>query len=139
MMQKLPKAEALRASIVVFSITLAFLALWFVDPQKSIWLPRCVFHDMTGLYCPGCGMLRSLHQLVHGNLQGAVAFNILIVFAVPVIAWSIVVELLELLKVKLPCKRFRSVGIYWISSAVIVVFGILRNIQFYPLTLLRPH
>ena len=40
-----------------------------VDPNAAgSPLPGCVFYQFTGLYCPGCGMTRALHALVHGDL-----------------------------------------------------------------------
>lgn len=35
----------------------------------------CVFHRITGLDCPGCGMTRAFLRLLHGDWRGAWAFN----------------------------------------------------------------
>ena len=44
---------------------------------------------MTGLYCPGCGTLRCLHALLHGDLRSAIGFNAMTVLLAPVLlaAW----------------------------------------------------
>ena len=34
--------------------------------------PTCPFLAITGWYCPGCGSLRAVHDLLHGDLAGAV-------------------------------------------------------------------
>jgi len=37
--------------------------------------PPCLFHRLTGLSCPGCGMQRFVHALTHGRLAEAVGYN----------------------------------------------------------------
>ena len=52
-----------------------------VDPNQPGHYPNCLFLAVTGLYCRGCGSLRALHDLAHGDLAGAVARNPLMVLA----------------------------------------------------------
>lgn len=66
---------------------LALLAGWIVytfPPAASTWYPRCVFHALTGLDCPGCGGTRALHQLLHGHVAEAFALNPLLFLLIPV-------------------------------------------------------
>ena len=44
-------------------------------PTAHRWYPRCVFHELTGLDCPGCGGTRALYQLLHGNVAAAWHLN----------------------------------------------------------------
>lgn len=37
--------------------------------------PPCVFHLLTGYWCPGCGITRMLHALVHLDIAGAWRMN----------------------------------------------------------------
>ncbi|WP_230209004.1 DUF2752 domain-containing protein [Nostocoides sp. HKS02] len=53
-----------------------------VDPNQPGHYPTCPFLALTGLYCPGCGSLRAVHDLAHGDLTGALARNPLAVIAV---------------------------------------------------------
>ena len=41
--------------------------VYFFDPRNPGPYPICPFFGLTGCYCPGCGTLRALHQLLHGN------------------------------------------------------------------------
>ena len=41
--------------------------------------PPCLFHAFTGYYCPGCGMTRAMHALVHADVPGALVMNPLMV------------------------------------------------------------
>ena len=48
------------ASISVGALILAALTLvFFADPATHSYYPPCLFHAITGLYCPGCGALTS--------------------------------------------------------------------------------
>ena len=50
---------------------------------------------MFGVRCPGCGSLRALHALAHGDLKAALAFNAPLVIALPVIAFLFFIPLLR--------------------------------------------
>src|SRR6478736_1366514 len=60
-----------------------------VDPNQPGHYPTCPFLFLTGMYCPGCGSLRALHDLTQLALAGAWGMNPLLVLAVPVVvaAW----------------------------------------------------
>ena len=61
-----------------------------VSPEQPGHYPICPFYWATGLYCPGCGGLRAVHALAHGDLVTAVHRNLLFVVLVPfaVAAWT---------------------------------------------------
>lgn len=59
--------------------TLYFVAhrLGLPDASPSVAaLPElCVFHRVTGLDCPGCGMTRAFVRLFQGDWRGAYAYH----------------------------------------------------------------
>ena len=59
-------------------LVLVILALYLAtgDLSKgSRFLPRCGFHELTGLYCPGCGNTRASYALLHGDVGSAIGQN----------------------------------------------------------------
>jgi hypothetical protein len=46
------------------------VALRFL-PRTGLGLPLCMFRQLTGLPCPGCGLTRSMIVLAHGDLATA--------------------------------------------------------------------
>lgn len=52
--------------------------LYAVSPNSPGNYPVCFSYAVTGLYCPGCGLLRSTHALLHGDVGTAFGFNILV-------------------------------------------------------------
>lgn len=55
-----------------------------VDPHRGGHYPPCIWHAVTGTWCPGCGGLRATYDLAHGHLAAAAGENALLVVAVAV-------------------------------------------------------
>ena len=98
-----------------------------VDPNQPGHYPTCPFLALTGMYCPGCGSLRAVHDLAHGDLSGALARNpltvlVLVGMLVAYAAWAR----------RLWLGRPRQwTPPRWLVTAAIVVyfaFGVLRNV-----------
>ena len=121
-------------------VLLAVLAgiLFFFNPSKTALFPPCPFHKLTGLYCPGCGSLRGLHQLLRGRPAAAFALNPLMVLALPFVMYWLCAEALWFcFRKKLPMPYIPA-GWIWALLALIIAYGIARNIPVYPFTLLAP-
>ena len=56
-----------------------------VDPNRPGHYPTCPFLALTGHVCPGCGSLRAVHALAHGDVATAAGLNLLAVAAVPLL------------------------------------------------------
>jgi hypothetical protein len=57
-----------------------------VDPAEPGVFPPCPFRALTGWWCPGCGLTRATHHLLHGDVLGALRFNALTPFVLTLIA-----------------------------------------------------
>ena len=116
------------------------LATWlrFAGPVPPRWLPPCLFHGATGLHCPGCGSARTLHALAHGELRNAWQFNPLVVLALPLFAaWGAVRAVKTLRGDPAPVRLPRHSAA--VALTVLVVYAVLRNLPWWPCTLLAPH
>ena len=58
--------------------------VYFFSPEEFPFYPRCLLFMLTGLSCPGCGGLRAIHHLLHGELVRAFQLNAMLVLAIPV-------------------------------------------------------
>jgi uncharacterized membrane protein YhdT len=131
--------ERLFAFGVVILATAGLLYVRFFNPSAPGSLyPSCPFNSLTGLYCPGCGMTRGLHQLTHGHFLTALHYNALMLLLLPFAAYALVAYALVAARgrgLPLPFTRPAYVtALFWIMLA----FWIVRNIPVYPLTLLAP-
>ena len=126
----------LAALLAVAAAAIATLAL--LDPATSGLFPPCPLRYLTGWYCPGCGSLRALHQLLHGNLRAAWSLNPLTVLLSPFLAYgTISYAFFEIRGSYLPRIFLPAVWIR-VLCAVIILFGIVRNIPVHPFNLLAP-
>jgi hypothetical protein len=118
---------------------LAGAAVLFVfDPAASRLFPPCLFHKLTGLYCPGCGSLRALHSLLNGNLKAALSLNPLMLLCLPFVLYAFAAQGLHyFFNIKIPTVFLKSQYI-WAIFAIIILYTIARNIPHYPFTLLTP-
>jgi len=48
---------------------------WNVESVISHLPPLCLFHAVTGIDCPGCGMTRAFLHLAHGDFTAAWSFH----------------------------------------------------------------
>ncbi len=109
--------------------------LYLFDPNQPGHYPACPTRTLFHVDCPGCGAARCLHALLHGDLSRAVDHNVLLVASLPVVvgiaaywAWGRFVG-------SAPVRRVPS-GLAWGFFAVAVVFAVLRNLPWAPLTYL---
>ena len=116
--------RVLPAALVAAVVVVVFM----INPAGNPLLPSCPLHTLTGMYCPGCGSTRALHQLLHGHLVAAFRFNPLMVATLP---------LLGALVLKRDSLTVRPIWI-WVLLGTVICFGILRNIPQYPFTMLVP-
>ncbi|MBF0343684.1 MAG: DUF2752 domain-containing protein [Nitrospirae bacterium] len=127
-------ATSKQTVIGIGCIAVLGVVLYDVNPEHSSMFPRCIFHTLTGLYCPGCGSTRALHQLLHGNVIAAFRYNQLTMLFVPFIVYALLSYLFPALKFPpLP-----SSNASWLIPAIIILYGVLRNFNTYPFSLLAP-
>jgi hypothetical protein len=108
------------------AMTGALAVLFLFDPTRVPIYPQCVFHQWTGLDCPGCGCLRATHALLHGDLNAALHFNPCLVLSLPLFAWIGFRFLLRRWKEN-PAPVIQTRWI-WFYVGAWLLFGVLRNL-----------
>ena len=104
-------------------------------------LPPCVFHEVTGFHCAGCGITRACHALLHGRVGEAFGQNPLLVAALPLVLAGVAMEGAAWVmgeryrgpRVRLPAWA------HWMLLVTILAYWVLRNVPVWPLSLLAPH
>ncbi|MDT9681495.1 DUF2752 domain-containing protein [Streptomyces sp. TRM76323] len=107
----------------------AFAYVGAVDPNEPGHYPVCPLLRYTGLYCPGCGGLRSAHAFVHGDLAAALGANAM---AVAGYAAFVVFMVFWLVKAArgLPVRLDPSPLALWLLGGAWAVFTVVRNLPF---------
>jgi len=121
---------ALLAGCSLLALALGIVA--FFDPSTHQFFPPCAFHEVTGLFCPGCGSTRCLHSLLQGDISAALGYNSLAVLVMPVLAAGL------FLPTEMSRKWAGHTATGWTMFFVLLAFGLLRNLPAYPFSLLAP-
>ena len=98
-----------------------------IDPNQPGHYPMCPFLAITGLYCPGCGSLRALHDLAHGDPLGALSRNPFALVLFAGLAWGYLRWVRQAATGRYQAWQMPTWLVYGLPAAV-VVFTVLRNI-----------
>ncbi|TBR09861.1 MAG: DUF2752 domain-containing protein [Lysobacter sp.] len=125
------------AIVVAAGLLSGVLALSFFDPGSagSIF-PKCLFLEFTGLYCPGCGLTRMLHALLHGDLRRAVSMNLMVLVSLPALGAIVLNESRSRRLLSPAVARVLYDARLWIGF--VLAFGMLRNLPWAPFSWLAP-
>lgn len=127
-----PAGRLRRAAVplgVLAGVVAAFAYVGSVDPNTPGHYPVCPLLKYSGVYCPGCGGLRSAHAFAHGHLGAALGLNALAVagFVLFAVLWT--VWLSRTLRGRAFEVRLRPVS-WWAIGAMVLLFGVARNLPF---------
>ncbi|MFN0279451.1 MAG: DUF2752 domain-containing protein [Pyrinomonadaceae bacterium] len=133
-----PTGGRLAAAAGAVAIVTGSGLLAYLDPVKASYFPVCPLYSLTGFACPGCGLTRGFHALFHGDAMTALDFNALIPVWVLIVVYIFVS--LALFAVRGRGLPMRLVGPKVLLGFLIVLllFGVLRNLPFYPFSVLYP-
>lgn len=101
------------------------------NPESISFFPSCPFHSITGLYCPGCGSQRAIHDLLHANFLAAISHNPLIVLGIATGLYK------GILWLKYPNSKAAPTNLLYHKNTPLVIlilvisFWILRNIPLF--------
>jgi len=116
----------------------ALVVLMWWDPNSPGHYPPCPFLTLTGFLCPGCGSLRALHALAHGDVVQMVGLNALLPAGLALMAWAWLTWAGRVTgwwsHQPMPSSRHFSQAI----MIVVVLFTVLRNVPTPPFAALAP-
>ena len=116
------RTSKVKIAIVLF---LLFLLYYFLNQRYYFSIP-CLFHEITGLYCPGCGITRLLFSLLQLDFLNAFKSNplifVLIVLYIGYLLLKIVLKITKNKEITIPNY------VYYILLVIVILFGVVRNI-----------
>ncbi|MEV6397667.1 DUF2752 domain-containing protein [Streptomyces sp. NPDC051907] len=125
-----PLARRLAAPLATLAgVAAAFAYVGTVDPNEPGHYPVCPLLRITGIYCPGCGGLRSAHAFVHGDLPAALGANAMAVVGYGVFAAVWVVWLIRAVR-GAPLRVAVAPVWWWALGGVLLIFSVVRNLPF---------
>ena len=114
---------------IMAAVVGAFGYVATVDPNQPGHYPVCPLFRLTGLYCPGCGGLRSAHAFAHGDLLTALQDNAAAVLAYAGFAVVWTVWVVRAARGR-PARVTLGNAHLWTIGAFLLVFTVVRNLPF---------
>ena len=114
----------IRHIIVLIVIFLIYTVLII---SFDIGIP-CVFYEITGLYCPGCGITRLCLSLFEGDVYQAFRYNPIIFIDLPILFILFVLNIF--FKNNKNIKKITDVIIIFLAT-ITIIFGVIRNIPIF--------
>lgn len=137
------KYKYVKYGYLLLAIPIFFLVKYYYlnDPEVANGeglFPKCPFHVLTDLHCPGCGSQRAIHDLLHFRIGEALLHNVTII----IITVVFLAKLYAFFSKRYFKKYYYNLShkAYFTYAIVIFVFAywILRNIPHAPFTMLAP-
>lgn len=91
----------------------------------------CIFHEVTGLYCPGCGVSHMCLSLLSLNFQAAFQANAAIMLLLPLGLIIGIQMAVRYVKYGITKPTHTQNIVLCFMCVVLLVFGILRNLSFF--------
>ena len=133
---KFSNTERVLAAAGILAATTGVFVVSYFNPTTAGFFPVCPLYATTGLSCPGCGLTRGFHALFHGDILDALHFNALLpVYLFIGIYLYVALGLIVVRGRGLPFNIFKPY-LLWGFLIVSLCFGIVRNLPFFPFTLL---
>lgn len=137
--RKIDKRKITRDAVMLTLFIMAGMLYGLLFEFTGLSVP-CVFHLITGLYCPGCGLTHMCMKIMEHKFYDAFRCNPgVFVLSGPLFLILFTDWLFKILYIKKPCFVIHLRGkkdiniyifemLYFVFSAILIVYGILRNI-----------
>ena len=116
---------------VNIAVLTGLLILIYFPFSQYRFYPACPWYALTHTYCPGCGTLRGINHMLHGDILGLIKSNKMAVIFVPILVWEYVhVGVQGLRGYKLPELVLSKFEVYLLLALIIVYWVARKYIRF---------
>ncbi len=123
-------ARRIQATALLLGGFAALPVLYIINPAQSGLFAPCPFRWMTGWLCPGCGSLRAMHALLHGDFGHALALNPLMIILLPLTFFLLARHAAFVFRgdAERPLPAFAV----WVLLFITLAFTVARNLPLWP-------
>ncbi len=101
-----------------------------INPEQSVWMPKCSFKMLTGLDCPACGSQRAMHAFLNGEFTKAMMFNPFLILSIPYFIAVIYTTFGRSRFAIALCRYVQHKYTIWGYAILFMVWWVARNIWF---------
>jgi len=112
--------------------------IWIGDPTTpGGLLPACPTKSLLGIDCPGCGTLRMVYSLLHGDVLAELHYNAVALIALVMLAVAYVAWIYGRVRGRQAVSWLQHRWVAHATLAVVIVWFVIRNIPVWPFSALR--
>ncbi|CAN5627862.1 DUF2752 domain-containing protein [soil metagenome] len=130
--------ERLLAAAGIVSAVGGAAFVTFFNPTTAGFYPVCPLFQTTGFACPGCGLTRGFHALFHGEVLTAIGFNAMLPLWAFIFSYLFFAMFVIAVRGRAPKLEVFKPQYIWGFFILALVFAVVRNLPYYPFTLLYP-
>lgn len=110
-----------------YNILIIFLLIGAISLMLNfLGISICIFYNLTGIYCPSCGMTRAFVSLFHFNIKEAFYYNPMFI-SIPLVILPFFIEQF-FFKIKKSTKNM-----YFLSILILIIaVWIIRLCLYFP-------
>lgn len=113
--------------VLIFG-TLSFVLYQFIPDRWNIFRLPCIFHAITGYYCPGCGGRRAFEYILSGSIIKSIYFHPALLYSIFVFGGYMISQTLERKKIgKIKAMSYKNSYIY-IGICITILNLIVKNL-----------
>ena len=127
---KIDKKKKSSICIVITLLVIAMIGVILVkiyNPEEESFFIPCMLYKLTGIKCPGCGMTRSVHYLVNGNLEQAIWYNLMLIPIIILIIYALYRYIRYLIKDEEIINKTLE-NMLKVFLAILLIFWVTRNL-----------
>lgn len=104
--------------------------IWQMTPDffRFLWTP-CVFHTLTGLYCPGCGGTRAVGAFFKGKFLLSFGYHPIVLYGMVIYGWFLISHTIQNIS-RGKCRlgmRYRDIYL-WIALGIVIINTAVKDI-----------
>ncbi len=127
--------KLLLAAVPVTAVAASLLLFCF---QAALPANICLFRNITGLYCAGCGAVHAYLSLLQGDILKALDYNAYFILLIPVAVYLYAALFIKVFFKKNILPKIKPVHGLFVFLALTAVFMAARNISLIPFAFLKP-
>ena len=109
-------------------LLLILIGYYFLNKKTGFYIP-CIFHEITGYKCPGCGITHLVFALLKLNIHEAFISNPLVFIYMPgIIFYFVYLDYLYIYEKKDKILKNIPNWVWIVLIIITLLYGIFRNV-----------
>lgn len=109
-------------------LLLILIGYYFINKKTNFYIP-CIFHEITGYKCPGCGITHLVFALLKLNIHEAFISNPLVFIYMPfIIFYFVYLDYLYIYEKKDKILKNIPNWVWIVLIIITLLYGIIRNV-----------